>query len=235
MAKNQRKRKKTNISANKQLIQSIYDEPNFDYLNEKQQEFGSKINSNQIVLCSGPAGTGKSQISFMEALKLLHENNEYEKMIIITPAVESEENLGHLPGDVHEKLEPFIYSSFYLIDGIIGKSEREVLRRENILQVLALAHLRGINIDNTILIFEEAQNSTVNQMKLLLSRIGHNTKFIISGDISQVDRFKNNRESGLIDSIERLQDINDIEYVNFNDAEIVRNPLIEKILEKYAS
>lgn len=234
MAKNGRKKKGTKITENKQLIQTLYEEPAFEYLNEYQKDYGEKIKNNQITFCSGPAGTGKSIISFFEALKLLHEpNNSYEKLILITPAVETEEQLGHLPGDVNEKLEPFIYSSFYLIDEIIGKESRLNLKSQNILQVLALAYLRGVNIDNAILIFEEAQNSTISQMKTLLSRIGKNSKFIISGDIKQVDRFKKQNQSGLIDAMSRLTNINDITQMDFENADIVRNPLIEEILTKY--
>lgn len=204
------------------------------FLTENQREYYQVLTSNQITICSGPAGVGKSYIAMKAAVDLLMEpDNGYEKIIIVRPAVEAEEKLGALPGNLEEKLDPYIFPSYYLLNKIIGKESREKLKEAEIIEVFALAYMRGMNIDNSILIFEEAQNSTPNQMKLLLTRIGSNSKFFISGDLEQTDRYKDKKQSGLYDAITRFNYINDIGTFEFSDKDVVRNPLISKILQKY--
>ena len=204
------------------------------FLTENQREYYRVLTSNQITICSGPAGVGKSYIAMKAAVDLLMEpDNGYEKIIIVRPAVEAEEKLGALPGNLEEKLDPYIFPSYYLLNKIIGKEAREKLKEAEVIEVFALAYMRGMNIDNSILIFEEAQNSTPNQMKLLLTRIGSNSKFFISGDLEQTDRYKDKKQSGLYDAITRFNFINDIGTFEFNDKDVVRNPLISKILQKY--
>jgi phosphate starvation-inducible PhoH-like protein len=156
-----------------------------------------------------------------------------EKIIIVRPAVEAEEKLGSLPGNVEEKLDPYIFPSYYLLNKIIGKTAREKLKEIEAIEVFALAFMRGMNIDNSILIFEEAQNSTPSQMKLLLTRIGYNSKFFISGDLEQTDRYKDIKQSGLYDAIQKFQNMNDVGVFEFEIKDIVRNPLISKILKRY--
>jgi len=204
------------------------------FLTENQKEYYNKLINNQITICSGPAGVGKSFIAMKAAIDLLIDNNNnYEKIIIVRPAVEAEEKLGSLPGNLEEKLDPYIFPSYYLLNKIIGKEAREKLKETEIIEVFALAYMRGMNIDNSILIFEEAQNSTPNQMKLLLTRIGFSSKFFISGDLEQTDRYKDKKQSGLYDAITRFKFIDDIGVFEFNEKDIVRNPLISKILNKY--
>jgi phosphate starvation-inducible PhoH-like protein len=188
-----------------------------------------------VTVCSGPAGVGKSYITMKAAVDLLADpNTPYEKIIIVRPAVEAEEKLGSLPGNVEEKLDPYIFPSYYLLNKIIGKEAREKLKDLEIIEVFALAFMRGMNIDNSILIFEEGQNATPSQMKLLLTRIGFNSKFFISGDVEQSDRYKNKTHSGLWDAIEKFRDSSVISTFEFKDKkDIVRNPLITKILQKY--
>ncbi len=204
------------------------------FLSDNQKEYYDILINNQITICSGAAGVGKSYISMRAAVDLLMDpNNAYEKIIIVRPAVEAEEKLGSLPGNLEEKLDPYIFPSYYLLNKIIGKEAREKLKEAEIIEVFALAYMRGMNIDNSILIFEEAQNATPNQMKLLLTRIGFNSKFFISGDLEQTDRYKDKKQSGLYDAIQRFQNINDVGVYDFRNAKNVRNPLISKILEKY--
>jgi phosphate starvation-inducible PhoH-like protein len=204
------------------------------FLTESQKEYYELLTNNQIVLCSGPAGVGKSYISMKAAVDLLLDpTNSYEKLVIVRPAVEAEEKLGSLPGNVEEKLDPYIFPSYYLLNKIIGKEAREKLKEAEIIEVFALAYMRGMNIDNTILIFEEAQNSTPNQMKLLLTRIGYNSKFFISGDLEQTDRYKDKRQSGLYDALQRFKSVDDIGVFEFSDKDVVRNPIISKLLKRY--
>jgi phosphate starvation-inducible PhoH-like protein len=204
------------------------------FLTQSQREYYDKLIRNQITVCSGPAGVGKSFIAMKAAVDLIADHNTpYEKIIIVRPAVEAEEKLGSLPGNVEEKLDPYIFPSYYLLNKIIGKDAREKLKAMEVIEVFALAYMRGMNIDNSILIFEEAQNSTPNQMKLLLTRIGFNSKFFISGDLEQTDRYKDKKQSGLWDAIEKFKDIHDVGVFEFDNKDIVRNPLISKILKKY--
>jgi len=204
------------------------------FLSDHQEEYYNLLKEKEITICSGPAGVGKSFISMKAAVDLLIDpNNSYEKIIIVRPAVEAEEKLGSLPGYLEEKLDPYIFPSYYLLNKIIGKEAREELKKADIIEVFALAYMRGMNIDNSILIFEEAQNSTPNQMKLLVTRIGYNSKFFISGDLEQTDRYKDKTQSGLYDALKRFKNVNKIGLYDFKDAKNVRNPLITQILDKY--
>ena len=204
------------------------------FLSDNQKDYYDILVSSQITICSGPAGVGKSYIAMKAAVDLLMDpTNTYEKIIIVRPAVEAEEKLGSLPGNLEEKLDPYIFPSYYLLNKIIGKDAREKLKEAEIIEVFALAYMRGMNIDNSILIFEEAQNATPNQIKLLLTRIGYNSKFFISGDLEQTDRYKDKKQSGLYDALQRFQNVNDIGIYDFRNAKNVRNPLIGKILERY--
>jgi phosphate starvation-inducible PhoH-like protein len=204
------------------------------FLSESQKYYYDILTNNQITICSGPAGVGKSYIAMKCAVDLLVDpKTPYEKIIIVRPAVEAEEKLGSLPGNVEEKLDPYIFPSYYLLNKIVGKDIREKLKEIEAIEVFALAYMRGMNIDNSILIFEEAQNSTPSQMKLLLTRIGFNSKFFISGDLEQFDRHKDKTQTGLWDALKKFHDVNDIGVFEFNPEDIVRNPLISSILKKY--
>jgi phosphate starvation-inducible PhoH-like protein len=204
------------------------------FLSESQKDYYDILTNNQITICSGPAGVGKSYIAMKCAVDLLVDpETPYEKIIIVRPAVEAEEKLGSLPGNVEEKLDPYIFPSYYLLNKIVGKDIREKLKDVEAIEVFALAYMRGMNIDNSILIFEEAQNSTPSQMKLLLTRIGFNSKFFISGDLEQFDRHKDKTQTGLWDALKKFNDVPDIGVFEFNPEDIVRNPLISSILKKY--
>jgi phosphate starvation-inducible PhoH-like protein len=225
---------KKNVSRKDQITEIIKKKSKEKFLSENQKKYYDLLVGNQITICSGPAGVGKSYIAMKAALDLLSDPlTPYEKIIIVRPAVEAEEKLGSLPGNVEEKLDPYIFPSYYLMNKIIGKEAREKLKQIDVIEVFALAYMRGMNIDNSILIFEEAQNSTPNQMKLLLTRIGFNSKFFISGDLEQTDRYKDKKQSGLWDAIEKFKDINDVGVFEFDNQDVVRNPLISKILKRY--
>ena len=220
----------------KELISEVIKKKTKDkFLTVNQKKYYDTLISSEITVCSGPAGVGKSYITMKAAIDLIaNPSTPYEKIIIVRPAVEAEEKLGSLPGNVEEKLDPYIFPSYYLMNKIIGKETREKLKELDIIEVFALAYMRGMNIDNSILIFEEGQNASPSQMKLLLTRIGFNSKFFISGDVEQSDKYKNKTQSGLWDVIEKFRDSGDISVFEFKDKnDIVRNKLITKILEKY--
>lgn len=253
--KNRNNRNNVEVLDKKELIKD-YNSKNYemDVLNEKysqkptisskkvnikcknlhQKEFIKMIDSQEITICSGPAGCGKSYLSLMKAIEYLQTpNNGYVKIYIITPLVEIGERIGSLPGTLEDKLSPYLYSSYYLIDKVLGKEVRMKMVEEGLIEPLALSFLRGVNVDGAILIFEEAQNSSIDQMKTLLTRIGENTKFIISGDLEQIDRFKRKEDSGMSKAMESLTNIENIGLFAFNHDDIVRNPLIGKILDKF--
>jgi len=205
------------------------------FLTENQEHYYNLLRNNQITICSGPAGTGKSYISLKVAIDLLVDpNNQYEKIMIVRPAVESSSStLGSLPGDLREKMGPYVYSSLSLLDKLIGKEATVKLEENGVLEIMSLSFLRGFNADNMILIFEESQNATPAEMKMLLTRIGFNSKFFISGDIEQSDKFKKKELSGLYDATLRLKDVNMVGIFEFNTDDVVRNPIIKEILKRY--
>lgn len=205
------------------------------FLTENQKIYYNTLLENEITICSGPAGTGKSYISLKAAIDLLIDpNTQYEKIMIVRPAVESSSSsLGSLPGDLREKMGPYVYSSLSLLDKLIGKEATTKLEEVGILEIMSLSFLRGFNADNMILIFEESQNSTPAEMKMLLTRIGFNSKFFISGDIEQSDKFKKKELSGLYDAINRLKNVNKIGMFEFDANDVVRNPIIKEILKRY--
>ena len=243
MEKKTRTRKKPMITSEevspprnrKEIICSIIKKPTKEkFLSESQKIYYNLLKESQITICTGPAGVGKSYIAMKAAMDLLSDpSNTYEKIIIVRPAVEAEEKLGSLPGNVEEKLDPYIFPSYYLMNKIIGKENREKLKDMDVIEVFALAYMRGMNIDNSILIFEEGQNSSPSQTKLLLTRIGFNSKFFISGDLEQFDRHKDKTQTGLWDAMRRHKNTDDIGVFEFKDEDVVRNPLITKILKNY--
>jgi phosphate starvation-inducible PhoH-like protein len=202
--------------------------------NEAQKEFVRIITDYEIVIAAGPAGTGKSYLSIGRAIELLQNvSNPYSKIIICKPAVEAEEKIGFIPGTEREKLEPHIASSLDILDKMIGQYSRMQLEEKGVLIIQPLGFIRGKTLDNSIIIIEEAQNLSPNQCKTILTRIGNNSKLIISGDIDQSDKYKNLKETGLYDIITRHKNVPEIGFFEFSKADIVRNPIIGKILNNY--
>lgn len=198
--------------------------------NYAQGMYLEAIRNNQITFAVGPAGTGKSYIATAYAAEQLY-YKKINKLIITRPAVEAEESLGYLPGELDEKYAPYLAPVKDILETLLGKSFVEYCLNTGSIEPLPIAYMRGRTFDNAICIIDEAQNVTPNQMKLLLSRIGENCKFIIDGDITQKD-IKGG--SGLEDAIKRLQGIRGIETVNFFTNDIVRSDMCRKIIQAYA-
>lgn len=203
--------------------------------NKAQKDFSKLITDKEISIATGFAGTGKSFVSIFRAIELLqNKTTPYKKLIISKPIVDVEEDLGYLPGTFEEKTQPYMAPSIDIIDRIVGKETREKLEEEGIIEILPLAYIRGKTIENSILIMEEAQNTTPSQMKTLLTRIGDNSKFIISGDLDQSDRYFSFEKSGLFDIIKKHSNIDEVGVFQFGEEDIVRNPIITKILDNYS-
>jgi phosphate starvation-inducible PhoH-like protein len=224
----------TDLFTKKQYGEVLLKKINIKCKNQRQKEYLNMIDEKEIIICVGESGVGKSYLSIAKALDLIKESSKgYEKIFIITPIVESEDNIGYLKGDLDQKIFPYLYSMYYLIDKIVGEDTRKKLVESEIVSPLCISYLRGVNIDNAILISDETQNMTIKGIKTLLTRIGFNSKFILSGDINQIDRFKNENESGLKYAYENLGGIEGVGLFEFTKDDIVRNKIIGDILDRF--
>ena len=198
-----------------------------------QKELLNSIKENQITICSGRAGSGKTYITSAQSIKFL-KANQFRKIILIKSVVPLKgEEIGYLKGSLEEKINPFIDSFIDNYDKIIGKSNFEYMRSEGMIEVIPIAFARGRTLDNSFIIIDEAQNIDVDNMKSLMTRIGEKSKMIILGDIKQKD-IKNKRMSSLEIIIESFKDIDDFGTVKlYSDTDVVRNPIIKTIEDKF--
>jgi len=197
----------------------------------KQKEYVKSLKKNQIVMSLGPAGTGKTYLAVAVALSMLLEK-KVERIILSRPAVEAGERLGFLPGDMKDKIDPYLrplYDSLYdLLD--YDKIQRKIESGE--IEIAPLAFMRGRTLKNSFAILDEAQNATDTQIKMFLTRIGENSKLVVNGDPSQID-LPNKNQSGLIKSQKILKNIKEISIINFDHNDVIRHPLVTKIVEAY--
>lgn len=206
----------------------------FKCKNEAQKEYSKLITDKEIIIAAGPAGTGKSYVAIGRAIELLQNvSNTYKGIVLSKPAVEAEEKVGFIPGTLREKMEEHVASSLDIIDKIIGKANRMKLEEKELLIVQPLGFIRGKTFDNKIIVIEEAQNLSPSQCKSILTRIGYGSKLIISGDLDQSDRYKDVRQSGLFELMTIHRNIPELGFYEFHVGDIVRNPLITKILNNY--
>ena len=209
---------------------------NFDELkfkNPAQRRFYKTISDKDITFCIGPAGCGKTYLSVHRALRELGDkNNSIDGIVIVKPLVEAAgEKIGFLPGDVEEKTAPFMMSFYYNMEQIIGKQRLQVLKDSNTIQVIPLAFMRGITLANKFVILDEAQNATPEQIKMFVTRIGENSKYIITGDLEQSDIQKH--KSGLEDAIKRFAGIHGVGLAQFKEKDVVRHSLVKRLLKRY--
>lgn len=199
--------------------------------NARQKEFLKTIEDKEVTICNGLAGSGKTYVALYYALKAL-EKGKYDKIVLVKSVTTlDQEDVGFLPGDIAQKMDPFMYSYYGNIDKIIGEEWRKRLVKEGKIQIQPLAYIRGINIDNAICIIDECQNLYLDAFKSIITRIGENSKYIILGDCQQIDR-KHKKSSILEKIIAIFQDSEYVGTVEFQPEDCVRNPIIPKILDK---
>jgi len=198
---------------------------------KKQKEYVKALKSNQIIMSLGPAGTGKTYLAVAVALTMLLEK-KVERIILSRPAVEAGERLGFLPGDMKEKIDPYLRPLYDSLQDLIDYDKIKRKIESGIIEIAPLAFMRGRTLKNSFAILDEAQNATATQIKMFLTRIGENSKLVLNGDPSQVD-LPNKNQSGLIKAKKILKDIKEISIIDFDHLDVIRHPLVTKIVEAY--
>ncbi|MBQ1347016.1 MAG: PhoH family protein [Erysipelotrichaceae bacterium] len=197
-----------------------------------QQRFIDAIKNNDLVFGIGPAGTGKTFLAVLMAVTYL-KKGEVSKIVITRPAVEAGESLGYLPGDLKEKIDPYLMPIYDALDAILGGEQKDKMIEKGIIEVIPLAYMRGRTLDEAFIILDEAQNTTDKQMLMFLTRLGFSSKMVVNGDITQIDLNISRNRSGLKVAFEKLQGIDSIGFIEFNNSDVVRNPLVSKIIEHF--
>ena len=243
MSKNKNSQKKVTLSElnnhtvnNKRQALKDLKMLNFDdiqYKNPAQKRFYKTISNKDITFGIGPAGCGKTYLSVHRALRELGDkDNHIDGIVIVKPLVEAAgERIGYLPGDIEEKTMPFMMSFYYNMEQIIGKQRLEVLKANNIIQVIPMAYMRGITLSDKFVILDEAQNATPDQIKMFVTRLGSNSKYIITGDLAQSDIKRG--MSGLEDAIKRFAGVHGVGLASFKEKDIVRHSLVRRLFKRY--
>ncbi|MBQ2483371.1 MAG: PhoH family protein [Bacteroidales bacterium] len=196
-----------------------------------QKQLVKDYATHDLVFALGPAGTGKTYTAIALAVRAL-QNREVRRLILTRPAVEAGERLGFLPGDLKEKLDPYLQPLYDALGDMIAPSKLKELMEEGIIQIAPLAYMRGRTLENAFVILDEAQNTSLGQLKMFLTRMGNNSKFIVTGDMTQID-LPNKEDSGLEKGIKMLGKIRGIAIINFGVEDIVRHPLVSKIVSAF--
>mgnify|MGYP003649295188 FL=1 len=209
---------------------------NFDelmYKNSAQKRFYETVSKKDITFCIGPAGCGKTYLSVHRALRELGDKqSKIDGIVIVKPLVEAAgEKIGYLPGDIEEKTLPFMMSFYYNMEQIIGKQRLEMLKANNVIQVIPMAYMRGITLSDKFVILDEAQNATPEQIKMFVTRLGANSKYIITGDLAQSDIKRGS--SGLEDAVKRFAGVHGVGLASFKEKDIVRHSLVRRLLKRY--
>jgi len=197
----------------------------------KQKEYVKALKENKIIMSLGPAGTGKTYLAVAVALTMLLEK-KVERIILSRPAVEAGERLGFLPGDMKEKIDPYLRPLYDSLHDLFDYEKIQKKIESGEIEIAPLAFMRGRTLKNSFAILDEAQNATKTQIKMFLTRIGENSKLVVNGDPSQID-LPNRNQSGLIESQKILKDIKEISIINFDHKDVIRHPLVTKIVEAY--
>lgn len=196
-----------------------------------QKKYVDSIRKNTIVFGVGPAGTGKTYLAMAMAITAF-KNNEVNRIILTRPAIEAGENLGFLPGDLQQKVDPYLRPLYDALYEIMGAENFARNMEKGAIEVAPLAYMRGRTLDNSFIVLDEAQNTTPEQMKMFLTRIGYGSKAVVTGDTTQID-LPRGKNSGLIESTKILKNIEDIAICNLTNKDVVRHPLVQKIIAEY--
>lgn len=196
-----------------------------------QVKYLKAIEQNPLTFGVGPAGTGKTYLAVAYAVKEL-KKGEVKKIILTRPVVEAGESLGFLPGDLKEKVDPYLIPLYDALYEMLGIETTQSLLDKGVIEIAPLAYMRGRTLENAFIILDEAQNTTTSQMKMFLTRLGFGSKMIVTGDPSQID-LRTHVKSGLKEALEILKNIDDIKIVEFERIDVIRHPLVQNILERY--
>lgn len=196
-----------------------------------QKTYVDSVKHHDVVFGIGPAGTGKTFLAVTLAVTAL-KRGQIKRIILTRPAVEAGESLGFLPGDLKEKVDPYLRPVYDALYQILGKEQTTRLMDREIIEIAPLAYMRGRTLDDAFVILDEAQNTTIMQMKMFLTRLGFNSKMIVNGDTSQIDLPKNVK-SGLIDASEKLKNIKQIDFIHLSAKDVVRHPVVAEIINAY--
>ena len=196
-----------------------------------QKAMVAAYDKNDLIFATGPAGTGKTYIAIALAVKAL-KNREIKRIILTRPAVEAGERLGFLPGDLKDKLDPYLQPLYDALEDMIPPKKLQDFIADGIVQIAPLAYMRGRTLSSAVAILDEAQNTNLGQLKMFLTRMGQGSKFVVTGDCSQVD-LPRKEDSGLLRGMDILKDINGIADIRFTNADIVRHPLVSKIVKAF--
>lgn len=196
-----------------------------------QKRLVDEYYKNDLLFALGPAGTGKTYTAIALAVRAL-KNKEVKKLILTRPAVEAGERLGFLPGDMKDKLDPYLQPLYDALRDMIHPKKLQALMEEGIIQIAPLAYMRGRTLDSAFVILDEAQNTSIGQLKMFLTRMGRDAKFIVTGDASQID-LPHKNDSGLLRGVELVKNIKGIAVINFGTEDIVRHPLVTKIVKAF--
>ena len=196
-----------------------------------QKDYYFALKNNDVVFGIGPAGTGKTYLAVVFAVDAL-KNNVVKKIVLTRPAVEAGENLGFLPGDLKEKVDPYLRPLYDALHDMLGVEQTERLIEKGVIEIAPLAYMRGRTLEDAYVILDEAQNTTDNQMKMFLTRLGFNSKMIITGDVTQID-LPRGVESGLIKALRILKGVKGISFVELTALDVVRHPVVQRIIERY--
>ena len=198
----------------------------------RQRAFIDAIERHDLTLAIGPAGTGKTFLATIQAVRFLQEQR-VERIVLTRPAVEAGERLGFLPGDLQQKVDPYLRPLYDALHNLLGPERTAALQEKGVIEVAPLAYMRGRTLADSFVILDEAQNTTPAQMRMTLTRLGENSRMVVTGDITQID-LPPGQPSGLIEAAEVLGEVEGVAICRFSDADVVRHPLVQRLVQAYA-
>ncbi len=198
----------------------------------RQKTYVEAIERHDLTLAIGPAGTGKTFLAAIQAVRMLQER-KVERLVLTRPAVEAGERLGFLPGDLQQKVDPYLRPLYDALHGLLGNERTAQLLEKGVIEVAPLAFMRGRTLADSFVILDEAQNTTCAQMRMLLTRLGENARMVVTGDTTQID-LPQGQLSGLVEAAQVLQGVEGVAICQFSDADVVRHPLVQRLVQAYA-